>query len=198
MAWNGSNGLFAGQPGYVVYTSWRNTPAEQAMRDHLDSHAGLPLGSRLWTFGSAQHPDDDGWLVAGGELDPERGRLVVKPRQPHLALISPADQVIRERNAAALVLGVDPSLLREIGVWAEGAPGSGWVQLTVNRQVARLKKHAAGIEVPLRWPPAWQSKSIVERIRIDLVAGSDAGLNVEHVALIAGKRPEARRRGLHR
>ena len=28
MAWNGSNGAYAGKPGYVAFTSWRNTPAE--------------------------------------------------------------------------------------------------------------------------------------------------------------------------
>ena len=193
MAWNGSNGIFAGQPGYVSYTSFRNTPAEQAMRDHLVSHAGLPLGSRLWTFGSTHHADDDGWLVVGGAIEPERGRVVVKPTQLHLALVSPADQVIRDRNAAALVIGVDPALLREIGVWAEAAPGTGWVQLTDNRQVARLTKHDAGIEVPLRWPAEWRNGSIVERIRIDLVAGSDAALSIEHVALLPGRRARSTR-----
>ena len=35
MAWNGSNGLFAGTPDYVPYTAWRNTPLEDAMRDFL-------------------------------------------------------------------------------------------------------------------------------------------------------------------
>ena len=42
MAWNGSNGLYAGKPGYVAYTSWRNTPAEVAMRDFLVTHADVP------------------------------------------------------------------------------------------------------------------------------------------------------------
>ncbi len=45
MAWNGFNGLFAGAPDYVPYTSWRNTPAEDAMRDFLVSHADLPSGA---------------------------------------------------------------------------------------------------------------------------------------------------------
>jgi hypothetical protein len=30
MAWNGSNGIYAGQPGYVSFMAWRNTPLEDA------------------------------------------------------------------------------------------------------------------------------------------------------------------------
>ncbi len=63
MAWNGSNGIFAGQPGYVPYTAWRNTPAEEAMRDFLVSHANLPPGAKLWTFGSSRYKDSDGWTA---------------------------------------------------------------------------------------------------------------------------------------
>ena len=71
MAWNGSNGAFAGQPGYVSFTAWRNTPAEDAMRDFAIAHAFVPLGTRLWTFGSARHADTYVWSskpTAGSEL----------------------------------------------------------------------------------------------------------------------------------
>jgi hypothetical protein len=61
MAWNGSNGLYAGQPGYLPYIAWRNTPAEAAMRDFMVTHANLPLGARLWSFGAPGYLDDDGW-----------------------------------------------------------------------------------------------------------------------------------------
>ena len=30
MAWNGSNGLLVGKPGYSTFTAWRNTPLESA------------------------------------------------------------------------------------------------------------------------------------------------------------------------
>ena len=68
MAWNGSNGLFVGQPGYVPYTAWRNTPAEEAMRDFLVSHADVPLGARMWTFGTPLHADADGWSAERGAM----------------------------------------------------------------------------------------------------------------------------------
>src|SRR5262249_48036415 len=68
MAWNGSNGASADQPGYVPYTAWRNTPAEAAMRDFLVTHADLPRGARLWTFGAIGYADDDGWRLEKGTL----------------------------------------------------------------------------------------------------------------------------------
>jgi len=52
MAWNGSNGLYSALPEYLPYTAWRNTPAEAAMRDFMVTHANLPRGARLWTFGA--------------------------------------------------------------------------------------------------------------------------------------------------
>src|SRR6185369_3063920 len=78
MAWNGSNGIYVGRPGYVSYTSWRNTPAEDAMRDAMVSHANLPLGSRLWTFGSAVYADDDGWTAEDTTLERGRGQLAIR------------------------------------------------------------------------------------------------------------------------
>lgn len=184
MAWNGSNGIFAGQPGYVSYTSWRNTPAEEAMRDQLVSHAGLPLGSRLWTFGSAQHADDDGWTVQGGSLRAQPARLVVTPASERVVLVSPADQVIRRRNASALVIGIDPGAVRRIEVSAEAAPGSGWVSLG-ELDAASWKVQAAGLEMALRWPRDWREDAIVERLRIGVVPASLGGpLTVERLALI--------------
>ena len=189
MAWNGSNGIYAGQPGYVSYTSWRNTPAEEAMRDHLVSHAGLPLGSRLWTFGSAQHADDDGWTAEGGSLRAQPARLVVTPASERVVLLSPADQVIRRRNASALVLGIDPASVRRIEVSGEATPGSGWVSLG-EFDSGSWKVHPAGIEIKLRWPRASRADAIMERVRIDFVAaGSGRALNVDRLALIGTSAP---------
>ena len=58
MAWNGSNGLYSDQPGYLPYTAWRNTPAEAAMRDFMVTHADLPRGTRLWAFGAPGYSDE--------------------------------------------------------------------------------------------------------------------------------------------
>ena len=46
MAWNGSNGLFAGQPGFVPYTAWLNTPFEDAAKDFMLARAGLSPRAR--------------------------------------------------------------------------------------------------------------------------------------------------------
>ena len=38
------------------------------MRDFLVSHADLPHGARLWTYGTARRADTDGWTAEQGEL----------------------------------------------------------------------------------------------------------------------------------
>lgn len=184
MAWNGSNGIFAGQPGYVSYTSWRNTPAEEAMRDHLVSHAGLPLGSRLWTFGSAQHADDDGWTAPDRLVRAQPARLLVTPVAERVSLLSPADQVIHRRNATSLVLGVDPGAVRRIELWGEAAPGSGWVRMA-DGDASSWNLRPAGIEVSIRWPNQWREETILERLRVDVTLSRPAGvLSVDRLGLI--------------
>ena len=49
MAWNGSNGVLANDPGYVTYTAWRNTPLEEAAKE-VD--AVVPLRSPAPRLGS--------------------------------------------------------------------------------------------------------------------------------------------------
>ena len=68
MAWNGSNGIYLGQPGYAPHTSWRNTAAEDAMRDFMVSHANVPRGARLWTFGTPRRADLDGFRAERGKI----------------------------------------------------------------------------------------------------------------------------------
>lgn len=63
MAWNGSNGINAGQPGFVAFTALRNTPLEDSIRDFLVSHAYLPRRTLLWSFG-----DNDRNGMGGGSL----------------------------------------------------------------------------------------------------------------------------------
>ena len=105
MAWNGSNGLYAGQPGYVAYTAWRNTPGEGALVDFLVDHADLPRGARLWTFGTARHVDDDGWSLDRGRLVAGRGFVDLAVDAADM-LMSPGDQVLRADAVDTLVLGL--------------------------------------------------------------------------------------------
>jgi hypothetical protein len=98
MAWNGSNGIYEEHPDYLPYTAWRNTPNEDAMRDFLVSHADLPFGAKLWTFGTARPSlrrrlDDvarhahRGQELARGRARPRRrrARLSRRPGDPREA-----------------------------------------------------------------------------------------------------------------
>src|SRR6185503_5681019 len=104
MAWNGSNGLYAGQPGYVAFTSWRNTPAEEAMMDFLVTHANLPQGALLWTFGSSRYVTDDEWTATHGAIEPVGGALVMRLSGERLTLRSMPDLVVRPRSVDRLAL----------------------------------------------------------------------------------------------
>jgi len=192
MAWNGSNGAFADQPGYVPYTSWRNTPAEAAMRDFLVTHADLPLGARLWTFGAVGHAEDDGWRLEQGRLGARGGHADLVFPASMATLLSPPDQVIRPASTELLVLGIaDPATLAAVAVYARRNASSPWRRLGAPIPTARLKHGAAGWQVPLAWPQEWRDKvRYVEEIKIVLVcAPGTATLRLDRIALY----PAARR-----
>jgi hypothetical protein len=160
MAWNGSNGLFAGQPGYVAYTSWRNTPAEDAMRDFLVSHADVPRGARLWTFGTPRRSDADGWSAARGELVAGTGVATLRPDSGNVALLSPSDQVIRPARIDRLVLrfsgAATPTRVR---ILAQTDAVSDWIEVGESSRT----------DVELKWPAPWgDDATIVERIKLEL------------------------------
>ena len=180
MAWNGSNGIYAGQPGYVAYTAWRNTPFEEAMRDFAVSHAYVPRGARLWTFGTPQLASDDGWtagpattLVAGSarlEVRGEGSRTLVSP--PRLAL--PRGRVDR------LVLATDPASLARVEVAGRGAAGK-WVPLARRDAVPGATSGPVGIVLPLAWPATLPT---IEELRITLAPRAPAEpLTLRHIAL---------------
>ena len=188
MAWNGSNGIYVGRPGYVTYTSWRNTPAEDAMRDVMVSHANLPLGSRLWTFGSALHADDDGWTAEHATLDPGRGQLAIRAAGETVALVSPPDQVIRPGSAALLVLGLrDRAAVDSVEVWARENPTSSWERLSGAQSVTTLQARPSGLWVPLTWPAAWRSeKRIAEQLKIVMRVPAPRGpILLDRLALVS-------------
>jgi hypothetical protein len=107
MAWNGSNGTHAGSPDFASYTAWRNTPLEDAARDFMLARAGLPLGSVLYTFGSARHADSDGWTVEAGTMALTKGALVVAPdASGRLSLLSPAGLALPAGRLRRVVIGL--------------------------------------------------------------------------------------------
>jgi hypothetical protein len=79
MAWNGSNGLYVGQPGYSTFTAWRNTSLESAAKDFMLARMGLPLGAVLYTFGTPSHADGDGWTSDVGAFALNPGYLTIGP-----------------------------------------------------------------------------------------------------------------------
>jgi hypothetical protein len=176
MAWNGSNGLFAGEPGYVPYTSFRGTPAEEAMKDFLVTHADLPRGARLWTFGSPRHATSDGWSAENGTLDAAPGSVTLHPRAGAIALTSPPDQVIRPSDASLAILGFDRDVpLARVQVFARLDAASPWVGVTAPLKPDALRWTAAGLAVPLAWPQNWRkSQTIVEQLRVELAFAPQA------------------------
>lgn len=189
MAWNGSNGIYAGQPGYASYTAWRNTPLEEAMRDFAVSHRFVPLGSRLWTFGSPRHGDDDGWTTPGGQLTPGPGHLDIAPSREAIRLVSPPALALAPGDTDLLVLGIDA----EVGsITVEAlAPGDAWVTLAPPRAARELAATSAGLSVPLAWPAGLEH---TDQVRISLsLLDPTRPARVRHIALYrAPDGPQAR------
>jgi hypothetical protein len=186
MAWNGSNGLFADQPDYVAYTSWRNTPAEEAMKDFVVSHADLPRGARLWTFGTARHAADDGWSLEQGTLEAGKGFVDLRFADVSATLVSPPDQVLRAASLQTLYLGLrDMDALASVQVYARLEPSSAWREIVVETKAASLARSAPGLAVPLAWPAAWRADGeIAESVKVVLRfrEGTDRA-RIERIAL---------------
>ena len=177
MAWNGSNGVNAGQPGYVSFTAWRNTPLEDALRDFAVAHAFVPVGTRLWTFGSARHADPDGWSASAGALAAGSGYIDVRPRDGTATLLSPGPLALGRGETDLLVVGAEAKTIDSLAVEARSASG-GWVALGPPRPAASLASTPAGLSMPLVWPPQLAS---TDQIRVTL--GLRDGARIRHLAL---------------
>jgi hypothetical protein len=186
MAWNGSNGVFSDQPGYLPYTAWRNTPAEAAMRDFMVTHANLPRGSRLWVFGAPGYPDDDGWRLDPGKVYARGSYLDLEFADARATLLSPPDQVIRTASTEALVLGLhDSTVLASVQAFGRVDDTSPWVAVGAPVRAADLRHIEAGILVPLSWPDALRDKdTIVAEMKIVLIFDKGiASARLDRVAL---------------
>ncbi|HEX8013585.1 MAG TPA: hypothetical protein VF814_22080 [Casimicrobiaceae bacterium] len=180
MAWNGSNGAFAGQPGYVSFTAWRNTPAEDAMRDFAVAHAYVPIGTRLWTFGSARHADTDDWTAADGAvLAAGNGYIDVTPRDRVATLLSPAPLALARGETDLIVLGLDPAAIDSVAVEAR-EPSGAWIALGPARSASSLATTAAGVSMPLLWPAKLAS---TDQIRVMLRFRAAGPTRIRHLAL---------------
>ena len=180
MAWGGSDGLYAGQPGYVSYMAWRNTPLEEALRDFAISHSHVPRGTRLWTFGSPVLASDDGWSVAaGGALRAGHGMLELQPSGGEITLLSPPNLVLRAGEVGLLVLGSDrPADIVSVRLELRDASGTWLPAGEANR--AALKEDPAGLLMPIAWPKALAG---CEQVRIVLDLADAKPLTLRHIAL---------------
>lgn len=175
MAWNGSNGLFENHPDYLPYTAWRNTPGEDAMRDFLVSHADLPFGAKLWTFGTSRHASDDGWTTSRGTLTAGRSHVAVAPDKGVVELVSPPDQVIRpKRIDLAVVRAWSEPRPMAIAVHARTTPDAPWRE---------LGRSSGSERVRLSWPVEWRD-AIVTQVKFELTYAPDtAGARVDRLLL---------------
>jgi len=190
MAWNGSNGLYSTAPGYLPYTAWRNTPAEDAMRDFMVTHANLPRGARLWTFGAPGYVDDDGWRLEQGKVYARGGYVDLEFDEGTATLLSPPDQVIRTATIDSLVLGLRDSerLVAAMQVFARADGSSPWVALGAPVAASRFQFSAAGVGVPLLWPAPLRAKNtIVSEMKIVLAFNPGVrSARLDRVALYPG------------
>jgi len=182
MAWNGSNGLAANEPGYVSYTAWRNTPLEEALKDFAVARAYVPLGARLWTFGTPRVASTDGWGGdAGTTLAAGNGYVDLRAAGRKITLLSPANLAVNAAETDLLVIGLDAPVALA-GVRIEARAGTGpWIGLGPLREARTLGRSAAGMMLPLTWP---STLAAAEQFRLTLLpADGAAPLRVRHVAL---------------
>ncbi len=192
MAWNGSNGLFAADPAYVTFTAWRNTPLEEAARDFLLSHANVPLGARLWTFGTPAHADDDGWESTAGSRQAQPGLLALAPEAGRIALVSPPELAVVPERFDRLVLGLEPAASpRSLRLFGRRARAAAWEEIALAGP-EEWQQGAAGLAVPLAPRRAAGSRSF-DQLRIELsYAPTQRAVALDHVALWpAGERRPA-------
>lgn len=150
------------------------------MRDFAVSHANIPAGARLWTFGSSRLVSDDGWTVAGGSIVPQAASLVVDRQAARVTLTSPPDQWIRPDVHRRLFLEYrSAAAIRSIGVFVRPQDGTEW--LPVGRRDSVVSSDGA-VDIPLEWPAAADPAS---QMRIEFAHEAPSGtLAIARIALL--------------
>jgi hypothetical protein len=128
MAWNGWNGIYADDPGYLPYTSWRGTVAEEMAKDFLLARAGLPRGSRLWTFGTPALASDDGWRATHGTIAAQPASLRAKPGADGLLTLESPRELRLDRPGRLVVL-TEPAASLPLTLWGRAPGDSAWTPL---------------------------------------------------------------------
>lgn len=181
MAWNGSDGLNRDDPSFVAYTALRNTPFEKALKDFFIHYADLPRRAMLWTFGTAQHADDDGWRVRHGtQRRTGYGLLELEGGGEGALVLESPTGPFYDARFDLLVLGVAAEALTELEVEGRLAEDGPWVSLHAGGSVAHLARSAAGVHVPLDWSQLESAQSLRLKMR---PARPGQALVLDHIAL---------------
>ncbi|MDQ6618558.1 MAG: hypothetical protein M3Z31_02480 [Pseudomonadota bacterium] len=179
MAWNGSNGKYVGKPGYVTFTAWRHTPFEDAARDFMLSHANVPVGARLWTFGTPRHVDSDGWTASRGTVLPQGGALTIVPDDGHITLVSPPEIMFDPARFRHVLLGIDDAApLLQARISARANPTAPWREIPT--RAAGWRMTSGGLAIPL---PEGRSGVPFDQLRIELTFATSAEVRLARVAL---------------
>jgi len=182
MAWNGSNGLYVGQPGYSTFTAWRNTPLESAAKDFMLARAGLPLGAELYVFGTPSHADGDGWTADVGRITLGHGFLTIGPdANGRIALVSPRGLPAQVQRAEDFVLGFDRLAgVRRVRVQGRSAPDGGW-QTLADASGPALRMTAAGVAVKRT---AGDRALAIDQVRIEITFATNTAKALTRVAML--------------
>jgi len=180
MAWNGSPGSVAGQPGFVSYTSYRGAPLEAAARNFMVYRANLPRQARLWGFGLGSVTDNDGWtaMLPAVTETTHRG-LKLSWNRGVARLDSPAAIDFSTARLDLLVLGVRdaPSDLA-ISVQGRDRGKDVWRPLTDAARFADLPAVRAGTLLTL---PHLSRQ--IEQLRLVLRSAKGGSMTFERIAL---------------
>jgi hypothetical protein len=182
MAWNGSNHMYVGSPEYVTFTAWRNTPLEHAACDCLLARCGLPLGSRLWTFGTQTLADDDGWTAEAGSLRSTPGALELRAdSRGRIGVVSPRETGLASRAIACIVIGIaDARDVATIDVAVRSVPDAPWQPLA-HGNAPDIGTTTAG-RIVTRDPSA--PAGHVDQLRVTISVRADARLTLTRIAVL--------------
>ncbi|HEX6794035.1 MAG TPA: hypothetical protein VF304_09305 [Casimicrobiaceae bacterium] len=183
MAWNGSNGAQATSADYVTFTAWRNTPLEEAACDFLLERSGLPLGSKLWTFGAGSYASDDGWAARNGSMRTQPGRLeAIADAKGLVMLVSPPELAVSSEAIDAFVVGVRgdvPVETIEVAACAADDPDA-W-QVVARAKGDDAVRRDAGYVVHAC---TLQNAFVVDRLRLTLRVAPNDTVTLARVAVL--------------
>ena len=184
MAWNGSNGDYADDPGFHAHAAYLNTPLENAVTDFLSEYAYLPRNALYWPFGNEGHPSVDGWQgdEAGSILWAEGGVLRWRHPASELSLVSPDALAMDVTQHTTLVIGLDSQAVTGIAIDFQSAADSPsqWRSLVPIRALDALDQTEAGVAIPLPWPGEGDPSRIRIRLQTDTVGES----RIRHIAIL--------------